>query len=72
MLELELDRQIMKYSLNVKRTEQEQQDINRALRRAKEYRSKYPRVTKYPDLDQTVKKTLSQVENEGYEPRGHP
>ncbi len=61
-LEVELDDKIMRNPINPKRSEKDNWHMIQAMKYAKDYRSKYKRVTKYPEIDKTVNSVLSEVE----------
>ena len=58
-LESALDSKLIRFSIDLKGSKQMRQPINSALSSAKAYRTKYPRTTKYPEIDEAVAKALA-------------
>ena len=58
-LESALDSKLIRFSIDLKGSKQMRQPINSALSSAKAYRTKYPRITKYPEIDEAVAKALA-------------
>ncbi len=62
-LEMMLDGNLIYFSGGIHGSPTEQKDIRKALRNAKDYRLKYPRSTKYLDVDKSVASALAEGDN---------
>lgn len=62
-LEKALDRDLMHFSVGIYGSEKIRKEITNTLRVVKEYRSKFPRTTNYPDIDETVSEALARANN---------
>lgn len=60
-LESALDRKLIRFSLDLKGSKQMRHSINNALSSAKTYRTKYPRTTDCPGIDEAVAQALSRT-----------
>ncbi len=61
-VEGDLDSKVMKFFYPVKGSEKDRELTNIVLKRVKQYRSDYKRVSKYPEIDDMVNKVLSNVD----------
>jgi len=57
-LEFALDSKLIRFSVDLKGPGQPHKPVNNALKAAKAYRTKYPRTTDYPGIDEAVAKAL--------------
>jgi hypothetical protein len=61
VLETALDSTLIRFSVDLKSPGEPHEAVDNALKAAKAYRTKYPRNTKYPEIDEAVAKALSKV-----------
>jgi len=62
-LEKALDHDLMNYSVGIYGSENIKKEITKALKVAKDYRSKFPRTTNHPETDKAVANALAEVDN---------
>jgi hypothetical protein len=62
-LERALDRDLMNFSVGIYGSEKTKNEITKALKVTKDYRSKFPRATNYPDIDKAVSEALAHADN---------
>ena len=62
VLEVALDGELIRFSVDLKGPGQPDEAIDNTLKAAKAYRTKYPRVTDHPEIDEAVAKTLEQAD----------
>lgn len=62
VLEISLDSTLIRFSVDLKSPGQPHEPVNNALKAAKAYRTKYPRVTDHPETDEAVAKTLARAD----------
>jgi hypothetical protein len=62
-LETALDYNLIYFSMGIHGSKQMEKEIKRALKGAKEYRSRFPRTTNYPDVDKAVSDALANADN---------
>jgi hypothetical protein len=63
-LEIILDGDLIAYSVGIRGSENMKKDIRTALKTAKDYRSKFPRTTNYPEIDKAVAAALVEADNQ--------
>ncbi len=62
-LEIALDHDLIRFSAGIHSSEHLKKDIKKALRVAKDYRSKFPRATNHPESDKAVTSALAEANN---------
>ena len=62
-LEKALDHDLMNYSVGIYGSENIKKEITKALKVAKDYRSKFLRTTNHPETDKAVANALAEVDN---------
>jgi hypothetical protein len=62
ILEAAVDGNLIRFSADLRGSRHIHQPINNALKASKDYRKKYPRSTKYPELDEAVARALAKAD----------
>ncbi len=62
-LEIALDHDLIRFSAGIHSSEHLKKDIKKALKVAKDYRSKFPRVTNHSITDKAVSEALGYADN---------
>jgi hypothetical protein len=62
-LEKTLDHDLMHFSVGIYSSENTKQETKKALKAAKDYRSKFPRATNHPETDKLVGNALAEADN---------
>jgi hypothetical protein len=60
---LDLDLDLMHFSADIHGSENIKKEIKKALKVAKDYRSKFPRATNHSELDKAVSEALAHADN---------
>ena len=62
-LETALENNLIYFSTGIHGSKKMEKEIKRALKGAKEYRSRFPRTTNYPNVDKAVSEALAHADN---------
>ncbi len=62
-LEKTLDHDLMRFSVGIHSSEHIKKEAKKALKVAKDYRSKFSRTTNHPETDQAVASALAEADN---------
>ncbi len=62
-LEKTLDHDLLQFSVGIHSSEHLKKDIKKAVKLAKDYRSKFPRATNHPESDKAVTSALAEANN---------
>src|SRR4030042_2214613 len=62
ILEAALDGNLIRYSFGLRGSRHLRQTVKSTLKTVKDYRKKYPRSTKYPEIDEAVGRALAKAD----------
>jgi hypothetical protein len=62
-LEKTLDHDLMRFSVGIHSSEHIRKEAKKALKVARDYRSKFPRATNHPETDKAVASALAEADN---------